>query len=563
RLFNTYGPTETTVVATQYEITSSIDINTVLIGKPLNNVQTYILDQYLQPVPVGVLGELHIGGRQLARGYLNRPQLTQEKFIPNPFSNDPLVKLYKTGDLARYLSDGNIEYVGRIDNQIKLRGFRIELGEIESILIQHPEIQNAVVIMRETASGDKQLVAYLVAPEQPINNIRAFLQEKLPPYIIPQNFVFLESFPLSFNGKLDRKALPTPDNLNRNSSNFIAPRDLLEQQLSIMWSEVLELNSIGIRDNFFEIGGHSLLAVQLMSLIKQQFGQNLPLATLFQYPTIEQLASLLRQEANLSLHSPLVSIQPKGTKPPLFFVHPVGGMVLCYFDLAQQLGTEQPFYGLQAGNLDKMNSVEEMAQYYLEAIQTVQPQSPYLIGGWSFGGLVAYEIAQQLQKQGETVSFLGLIDTHIPDDEPLNLEHPLNLLADLFNIERPEIEPEYVNLSQEEQLIYAFEIAQKTNLIPDDFDLEQAQYLWQVYQKNVMALNAYKPQSYTGQITLFQATENTLAQEIQNNLEKWSELTTNEINNYLLSGTHYTIVRPPFVADLALCLIQCLTNLTP
>ena len=564
-LLNTYGPTEGTVVATVYPITQALNSNSVPIGHPINTTQIYILDNHFSPVPIGVTGELHIGGRQLARGYLNSPELTQEKFIPNPFSTDSLygvcTQLYKTGDLARYLPNGLIEYIGRIDNQIKLRGLRIEISEIEAVLLQFPDITDAVVISQENTTGDTQLIAYLVTHSEHLSpsTIRQFLQNKLPSYMIPTRFVFLESLPLTPNGKIDRKALPIADT-NINDTNFVAPRDIIEKQLSIIWSEILGIKSFSIQDNFFEIGGHSLLAVRLMSSIKQQFGQSLPLATLFGSPTIEQLANLLRQNHSF-LDSPLVSIQPKGTKSPLFFVHPVGGMVLCYFDLAQQLGTDRPFYGLQAANLDKINRVEEMAQYYVEAIQTQQPQGPYLLGGWSFGGLIAYEMAQHLQQQGQTVAFVGLVDTYVLKNEPVEFDNPLNLLADLFNIDLPAFEIDISQLSQEQQFILAFETAQKMNLITDDFDVEQANYFWRVYQKNINALNAYQPQPYAGQVTLFQATGENLTQDMIDNLNKWSDLATGGINVYSVPSNHYTIVRPPFVTDLASCIKQCLEKI--
>ncbi|PSF28879.1 non-ribosomal peptide synthetase, partial [Aphanothece hegewaldii CCALA 016] len=318
RLFNTYGPTETTVVATKYEITSSIDINTVPIGKPLNNVQTYILDQYLQPVPIGVLGELHIGGKQLALGYLNRPELTTEKFISNPFSNDPLVKLYKTGDLARYLSDGNIEYVGRIDNQIKLRGFRIELGEIEAILTQHPQISESLVIVSQTTPLKQKLIAYLVTKDSEIESasIRAWCNEKLPAYMIPAVYVILDAFPLTPNGKINRNALPIP---NQSIERKKPPTTPTEQLLALIWSDILNIENIEREDNFFELGGHSLLATQVISRIRQNLKVEIPVKSLFTYPTIEQLAQHITQIQQSEQLPPIKARERNTTNLPLSF----------------------------------------------------------------------------------------------------------------------------------------------------------------------------------------------------------------------------------------------------
>ncbi|HBB30918.1 MAG TPA: hypothetical protein DDZ80_13165 [Cyanobacteria bacterium UBA8803] len=293
KLVNSYGPTEGTVVATTYPVTTATQINKeVPIGRAIANVKTYILDQNLQPVPIGMPGELHIGGAGLARGYLNRPELTQEKFITNPFSQEANAYLYKTGDLVRYLADGNIQFLGRIDNQVKIRGFRIELGEIESILLQHPDVREAVVIAREDIPTDKRLVAYVLT-NQPAttNELRQFIQQKLPEYMVPSAFVFLEAFPLTPNGKIDRRSLPAPE-LSRpdQSVKYVAPRTPTEEILADIWIQVLKLEEVGIYDNFFELGGHSLLATQVISRIQKALGVELPLRSLFEAPTVAELA---------------------------------------------------------------------------------------------------------------------------------------------------------------------------------------------------------------------------------------------------------------------------------
>jgi amino acid adenylation domain-containing protein len=302
-VFNHYGPTETTVGVLTYQVEFDkigCDFDTVPLGLPIANTQIYILDSYLQPVPIGVPGELYIGGDNLARGYLNRPELTAEKFIPNPFDTQAKTRLYKTGDLARYLPDGNIEFIGRIDGQVKIRGFRIELGEIEVVLGQHPDIAQAVVVAQEDAPDEKRLVAYLISEQKQApthKEIRNFLTSKLPEYMVPSAFAILKSFPLTSNGKVDRRALPAPDEMRPElTGNFVAPRTNIEEVLVAIWAEVLKLEKVGIYDNFFELGGHSLLATQVISRVRQAFQVELPLHRLFESATVADFAVAIAQK---------------------------------------------------------------------------------------------------------------------------------------------------------------------------------------------------------------------------------------------------------------------------
>ena len=318
QIINGYGPTESTTFTCCYPIPARLDesINSIPIGRPIANTEIYLLDSHLSPVPIGVRGELYIGGDGLARGYLNRPELTAEKFIANPFSNEPGERLYRTGDVARYLPDGNIEFLGRMDRQVKVRGYRIELGEIESALSQHPAVKNAVVVMREEFPGNKRLAAYVVAKQQPApvtRDLCTFLKDKLPDYMIPSAFWFLDSLPVTPNGKVDRKALPAPDQTWPGIDKaFVWARDALELQLTKLWEKIIGVEPIGVRDNFFEIGGHSLLAVRLVTQMNKMFRKHLALATLFQAPTIEQLACILRQEGWSASWASLVALQPNG-----------------------------------------------------------------------------------------------------------------------------------------------------------------------------------------------------------------------------------------------------------
>ncbi|MHC5724061.1 MAG: non-ribosomal peptide synthetase, partial [Nostoc sp.] len=308
QVFNLYGPSEDTTYSTFAWIQKGAS-NIPPIGRPINNTQIYLLDQDLQPVPIGVSGELHIGGDGLARGYLNRPDLTAEKFIPNSFSDKSAARLYKTGDLARYLPNGNIEYLGRIDHQVKLRGFRIELGEIETRLTQHPSVGEAVVVVREDVPGDKWLVAYVVSEQEltpTISELRSFLKENLPDYMVPTAFVPMKTLPLTPNGKVDRKALPAPDNLRPQlEATYIKPQTDLEKAIATVWQKALKLEKVGIHDNFFELGGHSLLLVQVHNQLRQIFPANLSMLEMFRYPTISSLAEFLNQtniNQPLSIH---------------------------------------------------------------------------------------------------------------------------------------------------------------------------------------------------------------------------------------------------------------------
>jgi amino acid adenylation domain-containing protein len=417
-VWNLYGPTETTIWSTVYRLSNDISFAKVIpIGRPIANTQLYILDKHLQLVPIGVAGVLHIGGDGLARGYLNRPELTAEKFIRHPFSDDSQARLYKTGDLTHYLPDGTIEFLGRIDHQVKLRGFRIELGEIESILGQHPTVNQALVTVLEDQPDDKRLVAYLTHPqnERPnLNALRLFLKEKLPKYMVPSVFVLLDKFPLTPNGKIDRKALPTPDKTNIQVDQcYVPPLSPIEEMLVAIWREVLKVDKISIHDNFFELGGHSLLALVLCRKIEAKIGKPFPLEWIFQFPTANLLSGKLEEHINIEgkKFNPIVTgFQIEGTKPLFWGFH--GGHVVSM--ILEHLGANQPVYLLNHqsidGNRAKYLTVPEMASFYLQNILEIDPDGPYYLSGYSMGGMVMYEVARQLCELGKTVAMLFMVD---------------------------------------------------------------------------------------------------------------------------------------------------------
>lgn len=442
KLYNTYGPTEATVEVSAWECSSECVGPIAPIGKPIAGAKLYILDKDQNIVPIGVPGELHIGGIGLARGYLNDSALTDEKFIPNLFSKNANDRLYRTGDLVKYRQDGNIEFLGRIDNQVKIRGFRIDLREIESVLLHMDPVDKAIVMVKGSALH-KSLVAYVIlSPPMEEDSfftlMKHYLGERLPAYMIPQQIVILKAFPTLPNGKINYKALPTPS-LKKSAFQVRSCKNDTEHQLLAIWKEILGSNHITVIDNFFEMGGNSLLAMRLIAKIRNKMDLSIPLVQLFQHPTVEALSEFIYENKLDQPWSPLVLMQPKGRKKPFFCVHPVGGSVLCYSALAKNWVADRPFYALQARGLEEgqkpYDSIEMMAKEYIRAILKAQPLGPYTIGGWSFGGLVATEITRQLTQMGEKVSLLVLIDTtaNIEKFQQLDIEDESLLLSELTN----------------------------------------------------------------------------------------------------------------------------------
>lgn len=559
RWINTYGPTEASVIATAYEPPSSPDFpvpTTLPIGRPIANTKVYLLDEELNPVPVGVAGELHIGGTGVARGYLNRPESTAEKFISDPFSDDPSVRLYKTGDMAQFLPSGEIEFIGRRDFQVKIRGFRVEPGEVEAVLERHPAIRDVAVVAREWREGEKRLVAHFVprvGEEPSASELRSFLQGKLPAYMVPACFVRLNALPLTANGKVDRKALPDPsatDNELFHSepvNDGEQPKDALELQLTGIWENVLGIRPIATQQNFFDLGGHSILAVRLMHRIEQALQRKIPITTLLQAPTISGLAELMRREGWSPSWSSLVPIQPHGSRPPFFCVHGIGGTVLRFRDLARHLGDDQPFYGLQAKGLDGKqpcaSSVEEMAADYIRDIQQVQLGGPYFLGGYSFGGMVALEMAQQLRAQGEEVALVALLDTF--PGRPMS---SAELLAKLFRM--PLKEKISYSIGRVRRFATYVQRRLSRQLPPDLLKVRQACYL---------AESRYVPKVYTGKVTVFRPATKSL-RSVDDAMGGWNEWAAGGVEIHEISGRHDNMFFEPNVAILAEKFSDCLRN---
>jgi amino acid adenylation domain-containing protein len=459
-LINAYGPTEATVCATLHLCATDASADPS-IGRPIANTRIYVLDSDGQPLPIGVAGELHIGGTGVARGYLNRPQLTAERFLPDPFSAESDARMYRTGDLARWLPDGTLEYIGRADFQVKIRGFRIELGEIEAALRGFDGIREAVVLAREDSPGEKRLVAYVtiagsgkvaggIAVADGVDaadnvdfaalpaTLKTHLQSSLPSHMVPAAFVVLESLPLTPNGKLDRKALPAPEADAYATGAYAPPEGPVEEALAALWSELLGIERVGRHDDFFALGGHSLLVLRLLSELDQAFGVRLPVGVVFLRPTLAGLADAVGDSRLAEEAAALVPLQPEGQDPPLFLLPGAIGSVLYLQPLAEALGEGRPVLALPTPGLDgrpTLESLTELAAHHLRTLRRWQPRGPYLLAGHSSGGRVAFEMAQQLERQGETVARLVILDTNAPDpdqDQPNRTER--ELLAELVEV---------------------------------------------------------------------------------------------------------------------------------
>jgi thioesterase domain-containing protein/acyl carrier protein len=444
--------------------------------------------------------------------------------------------------------------VGRADQQVKVRGYRIELGEIESALRQQEQVEDAVVVA-QTHAGEQRLVAYVIAAgELNASELRTALQKQLPEYMTPAAFVQLTELPLTPNGKVDRSLLLQRNlDLDDRPKTFVAPRTLAELQLVRIWEDTLGLDRISVHDNFFELGGHSLLAVRLMSRIRQETKKQLPLELLFRAQTVEQLATHLRDETPVRT-GPLVKLQD-GTRRPFFCVHPVGGNVLCYAELARALGADQPVYGIQAAppESEPPKSIEQMARSYVEAVLTVQPHGPYLLGGWSMGGLIAFEMARVLERRGETVSLLALVDAtppksngHVAEDDELDLllSFALDLGVEVSHETWPRKQLE--QLQTGERLSYLHNLATTRRFISPDFGLPEVSAFFEVFKRNITAIQAYKPAAHSMKTVLFRPSESASNGD-RDGTGGWSSVVGNDLEVHVVPGNHYTIMRAPQV----------------
>jgi amino acid adenylation domain-containing protein len=507
QLYNLYGPTEAAIDVTAWSCPANYTGDTVPIGRPIANTRIYLLDAHGQPVPLGAVGELYIGGAGVARGYLHRPELTAKRFVRDPFSEDADARLYKTGDVARYLPDGNLEFVGRNDEQVKIRGFRIEPGEIEACLTAHPQVRDAVVLATGEGSA-KRLVAYVQAEadEQLASTLRAQVAATLPEYMVPSAFVRLDAFPLTLNGKLDR----------------------LETTLAAIWAEILGVKQVGRHDSFFALGGHSLLAMRLVSRVRTALGVDLAIRTLFEAPTLAGLARHLvkpdgMQENSFSV---LLPLKPTGSRPALFCIHPGLGLSWSYMGLSNYLHPDQPLYGLQARGFDGTSplasTLDEMVSDYLEQMRRVQPKGPYCLLGWSLGGNVAHSMAVRLEHQGEKVALLALLDS-------------TPFAGEAFEAQENQLDQAMV------RDVLAHHYGNEFISAMDKHLLEKTE---EIAKNNVRIVRDYSPSRYGGDALLFRATVAEAEDKTLVSADAWNPYVCGNIEVCNVHCSHGAMLKP-------------------
>jgi amino acid adenylation domain-containing protein len=576
-LWNMYGPTETTIWSTIKLITSEEDIT---IGLPIRNTQVYIVDEKLNNLTDGAVGEILIGGDGVSKGYLNREELTAEKFIDNTFSAIPGDKMYRTGDLGKFTTGGEILCLGRIDHQVKVRGYRIELEEIEHALVKEGDVKEAVVIAREDKPGDQRLVGYVVlnieTPEEDINlrsaRWREALFAELPEYMVPDDFVLMTAIPITPNGKIDRKALPKPDYSNR-SGEYIAPRTDIEEQIAGIWQELMGIEKISIFDNFFELGGRSLVAVQIMARLEKLTGIRLPLATLFEHSTIEKLALALNVDSKSITWDSLVPIKPSGSKMPLYIVHGAGLNVLLFNALAMNMDDEQPVYGLQAKGLngvdEPINVMEDIAANYIAEIIAQNPTGPYALAGYSLGGTIAYEMARQLINMGKEVRLLAVFDTYAKQTDIF--DPPVKRVLNRCRLFTKKLLNSFVLFADDPKRTLAYKATSIKRMV--------IRSLWRVFkgkearqegifgydneidEASAKAKRNYfqKPLAIT--VDLFRAKTKTFYMDDFDYLG-WREFALKGVNVHDIPGEHNTIFAPPNDKEFAVVLQQCLDRVS-
>jgi amino acid adenylation domain-containing protein len=564
-LMNAYGPAECSDDVALHSITTapSEDMFHVPIGRPVANTQLYVLSSALTVMPVGVPGELCVGGVGVGRGYLNDPERTAAVFVPDPFSDEPGGRLYRTGDRARYGRDGLLEFLGRADHQVKLRGFRIELGEIESILLRWPAAHEAVVVVREDRLGDKRLVAYVVVElgtASDVAGLRAFLREHLPEYMIPSAYVWLDRLPRNQNGKVDRLALSMPDVESGMAERSVAPRSAKEELLATVWADVLGVKRVSIHDNFFDLGGHSLLAVQLVARLQQSIGTPISLLALFQHSTVAALAEYL-DHGHEDSASPLVALQSAGSRDPLYCIDPTGTHVLAYQPLAYALGNDQPVYGIALSKIFAAGwmqiSIASMAEEFVRVIRCHQPNGPYRILGWSNGGVTALAIARALEREGQEVAFLGILDTQLPvhtyADENVNVideilayiqrDRHQEFMA-LPEEERQALRTHLTSLSEDERVEYAIRWAQARQFLSKEESQASVEALkigYALDRDAACLLNAFQPRSLQAAIHVWW-TGNTLIRHGGAPID-WHRYTDGSVKTYTIDGDHMDAVQ--------------------
>jgi amino acid adenylation domain-containing protein len=548
RLLSAYGPTECSDDVAHYRMAKP-DVRPSLalpIGRPIANTRIYVLDHRGRPTAQGVAGELCVAGRGIGRGYLGLPARTAEVFVPDPLSGEPGSRLYRTGDLVRCLPDGCLDFLGRLDHQVKIRGFRIELGEIEAVLVALAGVREAVVVPREDTLGDKRLAAYVVG-DVAADALRQSLRERLPSYMVPAAFVMLAALPLTPNGKIDRRALSLPDLPVRvvPEAGLIRPRNPLESRLALLWRELLRAGEVGVREDFFALGGNSFTAIQLLTKVERMCNVTVPLSEFFSGPTIEQLAEALRSRGWQSLAAPnLVALRGEGSRLPFFCVPPAGSTALQFRGLASLLAREQPFYALQPDGMDGETPpharVEEIAAHYLRAMRSVQPVGPYLLGGRCTGGIIAFEMAQQLVAMGEEVALLAILDTILLPAWIRKGARPPSPAKPLW---RSVLRIPHHLLQGRLSLVARAVDAELKVLFNRRFRGAR-----RVFVAHLSAATEYMPRIYPGRVTLFRSKSERRVPDYQ---DFWAELAGGGLDVRALPGDHDSLLNQPSLGILA------------
>ncbi|HXQ74300.1 MAG TPA: amino acid adenylation domain-containing protein, partial [Pyrinomonadaceae bacterium] len=577
RMIDEYGPTETVVGCSIFEVPPSERYTAIVpIGRPISNMQMYVLDEAMRVLPAGVIGEIYIGGEGVARGYLGLPGLTAERFVPDSFSTEPGKRLYRSGDVGRMRVDGEMEYLGRTDEQVKIRGFRIELGEIESVLRQHEAVKESSVVVQGTG-GDKRLVGYVVlsetiaaeSKEATREDIRVYLKRELPEYMVPVDVMVLDHMPLTSNGKVDRKNLPLPAQMQLGSSGgYVPPANDFERQLVKIWEEILNVRPIGVTDNFFERGGHSLLVVRLLADVEQIYRREITISSFFRKPTIRDLIEMV-DKGDIADLDALVCIQRGAWRTPFFVVHALGGDVRFFSTLAGYMGDDQPFYGMQGpypGDLKEFISIEQIATNYLEEITAAHP-GPYHLGGYSFGSSVAFEMASQLKRQGKEVGVLAFLEgsspytvKHVGAD--VRLMTVAGLARDVarmnnveFDLPHSLVKELVTTMPLDEGIEFIIQKLRKENLLSERIGVPWMRKFIRGAMLRMESIKQYSPEPYDGVITLFRSELNEpetvkmwleLGVDVESPPLGWDLLTTKPLVIENVPGYHVTMVEEPY-----------------
>ena len=567
-IVNLYGPTETTLAKCFYQVPAEPIFGIQPVGNPLPQTQVLILNSCNKLCGIGELGEITLRTPFRSLGYINSPGEQKKRFVPNPFNPDERDLIYRTGDIGRYRPDGSIDILGRQDEQVKIYGVRVELGEVAAALLEHPQVISAVCVVRKEDPKRPYLAAYLVpCPGESLDaaDLRSFLAERLPGAMIPTRYAFLDSLPITANGKVDRKALPETSEIETKAESFVQPQDAVEAKLIQIWKNLLHLENIGTRDDFFLLGGHSMLAVRMLIQIKEVFGVNLPLTSLFQKANIEFLASLINEQRGIIGWSSLVKIQPRGSRKPLFCVHGLTGDVVWFSRLAPYLGPDQPLWGLESQGLDgvktPLNSIEDMAALYIREIESIQPEGSYYICGYSFGGSVVFEMARQLELAGKKVGAVVILDHANPKSGYYQYKLGpsffkalfLNLSYRIADIRR--LRPDqFLARVKRFWKVLVKELSSNRKTAPDAGDLiDDATKLpiptQNVIRTNYEAIQKYEPGYFNGIVTLFRARGGRLFVSHEPTMG-WGKF-ANKVEIRMIPGSHLGLFQEPTIRLLA------------